>query len=100
MVHLRIVAPHEAAARASELLEASPSVVNVIVFEGAARKPPGDVILCDVAREDASVIIDDLRELDIPSTGSIAMEVIDTQISEAADRAVEHASGLASDAVI
>ena len=100
MVHLRIVAPPDAAARATELLEASPSVCNVIVFEGAARKPAGDVILCDVAREDASVIIDDLRELDIPKTGSISMEAIDTQISEAAERAIEHAPGLASDAVI
>lgn len=100
MVHLRIVAPPDAAARAAELLEASPSVCNVIVFEGAARKPAGDVILCDVAREDASVIIDDLRELDIPRTGSISMEAIDTQISEAAERAIEHAPGLASDAVI
>ena len=100
MVHLRIVAPHEAAGHAAELLEASPSVSNVIVLEGAARKPQGDVILCDVAREDASVIIDDLRELDIPATGSISMEAIDTQISDAAERAVEHAKGLASDAVI
>ncbi len=100
MVHLRIVAPREAAGPAAELLEASPSVANVIVLEGVARKPAGDVILCDVAREDASVIIDDLRELDIPSTGSISMETIDTQISQAAERATKHASGLVSDAVI
>ena len=100
MVHLRIVAPHESAGRALELLEASGSVCNVILMEGAARKPAGDVILCDVAREDASVIVDDLRELDIPAQGSIAMEYVDTQISDAADRAEQHAPGLASDAVI
>ena len=46
------------------------------------------------------MIIDDLRELRIPETGSIAMEFVDTEISDAADRAVEHAPGLASDAVI
>ena len=100
MVHLRIVAPHEAAARAAELLEASPSVSSVVVLEGAARRPEGDLILCDVAREDASVIIDDLRELDIPATGSISLDAIDTQISEAAKLAEKHAPGLASDAVI
>lgn len=100
MVHLRIVAPHEAAERAAELLEASPSVSSVVVLEGAARKPEGDLILCDVAREDASVIIDDLRELDIPVTGSISLDPIDTQISRAAELAVEHAPGLPSDAVI
>ena len=42
------------------------------------------MILCDVAREDASVIISDLRELDIDREGSIAMEMIDSQISDAA----------------
>lgn len=100
MVHLRIVAPHEVAGHALELLEGSGSVCNVILLEGAARKPAGDVILCDVAREDASVIVDDLKELDIPARGSIAMEYIDTQISDAADRAEKHAPGLPSDAVI
>ena len=100
MVHLRIVAPREAAAHALELLEGSGSVCNVILLEGAARKPTGDVILCDVAREDASVIIEDLKELHIPEQGSIAMEYIDTQISDAADRAEKHAPGLPSDAVI
>jgi uncharacterized hydrophobic protein (TIGR00271 family) len=100
MIHLRVVAPKATAARALELLEASGSVCNVIVMEGAARKPEGDVILCDVAPEDASVIVDDLRELDIPAEGSISMEHVDATISAAADRAVEHAPGLPSDAVI
>ena len=100
MIHLRIVATEGRAEPALELLEDSGSVCNVILLEGAARKPEGDVILCDVAREDASVIIDDLRELGIPETGSISMEYIDTQISKAAERAVEHAPGLPSDAVI
>ncbi len=100
MVHLRIVAPPATAVRALQLLEGSRSVCNVILLEGAARKPEGDVILCDVAREDASVIVEDLEELDIPAQGSIALEYIDTQISDAADRAERHAPGLPSDAVI
>ena len=73
MVHLRIVAPRESADQALVLLEASESVSSVIVLQGAARKPEGDVSLCEVAREDASVIIDDLKELKIPETGSIAL---------------------------
>ena len=100
MVHLRIVAPDDRSGRVMELLEAAPSVVNLILLPGAARKPPGDVILCDIARERASVVIEDLRELRIPETGSIAMEYVDTEISDAADRAVAHAPGRASDAVI
>src|SRR5919197_875913 len=41
---------------ALEVLEACPTVINVIFLREAAHKPDGDVILCDVAREDASVI--------------------------------------------
>ena len=61
MVHLRIVAPPDYAEHALDLLQASPSVVNLIHLAGAAHKPEGDVILCDVAREDASVIVSDLK---------------------------------------
>ncbi len=58
------------------------------------------MILCDVAREDASVVLGDLRELEIPQCGSIAMEFIDSQISDAADRAEKFAPGAPSDAVV
>jgi uncharacterized hydrophobic protein (TIGR00271 family) len=100
VVHLRIVAAPELAEPALELLHNSASVCNVVHLAGVARRPDGDVILCDVAREDASVIIDDLRELEIPKTGSISMDYIDTQISDAAERAEEEAPGLPGDAVV
>jgi uncharacterized hydrophobic protein (TIGR00271 family) len=83
-----------------ELLSDDGSVTNLIHLPGAARKPEGDVILCDVAREDASVIIADLRSLDIPEEGSITLEYIETQISAAAERAEEHAPGKPADAVV
>jgi uncharacterized hydrophobic protein (TIGR00271 family) len=100
MIHLRIVAPEEPAHKALELLCGSPAVINVVHLHGASKKPKGDVILCDVAREDASVIISDLKELDIPRVGSIAVEHIDTSISDAAKAAEAAAPGLPSDAVV
>ena len=100
MIHLRIVAPEDVAHQALELLLGSASVLNVVHLHGAARKPDGDVILCDVAREDASVIISDLKELDIPRCGSIAVEHIDTSISDAAVAAEKAAPGQPSDAVV
>jgi uncharacterized hydrophobic protein (TIGR00271 family) len=100
MIHLRIVAPTDQAEDALELLSQSPSVINVIHLPGAAKRPEGDVILCDVAREDASVVIGDLRELDIPAKGSIAVEDIDSQISDAAERAERAAAGAPADAVV
>jgi uncharacterized hydrophobic protein (TIGR00271 family) len=100
MVHLRIVVPGDRSGRALELLERSESVINVVFFTDAARKPRGDVILCDVAREDASVILEDLRALEIDHDGSIAIELIDTALSDAAQIAEERAEGAPSDAVI
>ncbi|HEX2435049.1 MAG TPA: DUF389 domain-containing protein [Solirubrobacterales bacterium] len=100
MVHLRIVVPNYQSEHALELLDHIPSVCNVVYLERAARKPEGDVILCDVAREDASVVIGDLRELDIDIEGSISIEEIDSQISAAALRAEKAAPGAPSDAVV
>jgi len=100
MIHLRIVAPEDRTHKVLELLSGSPVVVNVIHLPGASLKPKGDVILCDIAREDASVILSDLKELDIPRLGSIAIEHIDTAISDAAKAAEKAASGLPSDAVV
>jgi uncharacterized hydrophobic protein (TIGR00271 family) len=100
VIHLRIVAPEKVAHRALEVLDASPAVLNIVHLHGVARKPDGDVILCDVAREEASVIIGDLKELDIPRVGSIAVEEVDTAISDAAVEAEKAAPGLPSDAVV
>lgn len=100
MIHLRIVAPRESSREALELLKGSQSVVNIVHLEGAAVKPDGDVILCDVVREDASIVMSDLRELEIHKTGSIAMEVVDLELSERADAAEKASPGLSSDAVI
>jgi uncharacterized hydrophobic protein (TIGR00271 family) len=100
MVHLRIVAPRDTAHAALALLEASDSVINVIHLHDVARKPEGDAILCDVAREDASVVIGDLKRLGIHHDGTIAVEFVDTAISDAADRAERQAAGAPADAVI
>jgi len=97
---MRIVVPAVQAEHVLDLLENSPSACNVIYLERAARKPEGDVILCDVAREDASVIVSDLRELDVDTEGSIAIEHIDSAISTAAAHAERAASGHPGDAVI
>jgi uncharacterized hydrophobic protein (TIGR00271 family) len=100
MVHLRLVVPGELADKVIELLCAARAVTNVVRFPDAAHKPAGDLILCDVAREDASLIIADLKDLHVQHVGSIAVELIDSSISDAA-RAAEHAApGLPSDAVV
>jgi len=100
MVHLRIVSPRDTTERALEALEGCQSVINLIFLPDAARRPDGDVIMCDVAREEASVVIADLRALEIDHRGSIAVEQIDTVVSDAADQAEREARGAPSDAVV
>lgn len=81
MVHLRIIAPPGHCSHVLELLDDTESVYNVVYLKGAARKPVGDVILCDVAARDASLLIADLRELNVDRDGSIAIEQIDAEIA-------------------
>ena len=100
MIHLRIVVPEDRCGKVLDLLEAAPSACNLVFLAGAARKPRGDVVLCDIAREEASVLIEDLKELGVARDGSISLEQIDSQLSEAADRAERAARGKPSDAVV
>ena len=100
MVHLRIVVPSDRSERVLGLLEAAPSTCNLVYLAAAARQPSGDVVLCDVAREEASVLIEDLKELGVARDGSISLEQIDSQISDAARRAERAARGIPSDAVV
>ena len=100
MVHLRIVVPSYQSEHALDLLDGTESVCNLVYLERAARRPVGDVILCDVAREEASVVVADLRELDIDVEGSISIEEIDSQVSAAATAAETSAHHRHSDPVV
>ena len=100
MVHLRLVVPSHQTEHVLDLLKVTHSVFNLILLERAAQKPEGDVILCDVAREDASVVISDLKELNVHHEGSIALEEVDSSVSDAAERAEKAAVGSPGDAVV
>jgi uncharacterized hydrophobic protein (TIGR00271 family) len=100
MIHLRLVVPRDLSDDVHNLLCESDAVSSVIHLEGAGVKPDGDVILCDIAREDASVLIGDLKELGLHERGTIAVEEVDSAISKAAIEAEKAAAGLPSDAVV
>jgi len=99
MVHLRVVAPAAKAPQVHGLLCATASAINVIQVPGASTNPSGDLIMCDVAREDASVIISELRALGLQHDGSIALSATDI-VSDFAVAAEKHAPGSPADAVI
>jgi uncharacterized hydrophobic protein (TIGR00271 family) len=100
MVHLRIIAPRALASAALEEIERQPGACNVVVLPGAAIRPQGDLILCDIAREAASFVIGRLRELGVADGGAITVESIETQLSAAAAAAGRAAPGAPGDAVV
>jgi uncharacterized hydrophobic protein (TIGR00271 family) len=100
MLHLRIVVSQDRGERALAVLEEMPSVHNIARFPNAARRPDGDLILCDVPREAASIVISDLEELGVPRDGSIAIEKVDTEISQVGHEAEHLAPGDPSNAVV
>lgn len=100
MIHLRIVCPSDRTDAVVALLRDEEAVCNVIRLPGAAVAPEGDLVLADVAREDASVVVDDLRSLGVADHGSISLEDVETAIGIGARTAERAAPGESSDAVV
>ncbi|AVT41235.1 DUF389 domain-containing protein [Plantactinospora sp. BB1] len=100
MLHLRIIVPTDRSVAVQELLAADPAVAHLIVLPGAARTPPGDVVLCDVVREGADEVLEALRALGVDRTGGVVGDGVDVTLSAAADRAARAAPGLGTDAVV
>ena len=82
------------------MLEQAPGACNIVVLRGAALRPAGDVVLCDVAREAASIVLADLQELGVPERGSISVEQVDVALSRAAEAAERAAPGDPANAVV
>ncbi|WP_329380626.1 DUF389 domain-containing protein [Streptomyces sp. NBC_01351] len=100
MLHLRMITPHHLTEQVVELIDQTVGTTHLVVLNGAARDPKGDLVLCDVAREAADELLQEMRSLGIDKTGSIAVENIDLSISKRADDAEEEAPGEAADAVV
>ena len=100
MVHLRLVVPPALVDSVLGVLRGTESVYGIVHLRGVAERPAGDLVTCEVAREDASVVIDDLCTLGLDEVGTIVVESVDTAVSAAARHAEEVAAGSAADAVV
>ena len=95
MLHLRVIAPVDLSTEVVDLLSAEAGVTHLAVLPGAARQPPGDLILCDVVRESADRVLRELRRIGVDTSGGIAADDVELTISAAADRAAEEAPAVA-----
>jgi uncharacterized hydrophobic protein (TIGR00271 family) len=100
VLHLRLRVPEELTDEVTGLLEADDTVTNVAVVPGGFRKPPGCLVLADVARENATGVVKQLRDLDLQHRGSISIIGIDTILSDEAARVERVAPGAPDDGVV
>jgi uncharacterized hydrophobic protein (TIGR00271 family) len=100
VLHIRVVTPPSLRPVLLDVLEADDAVHNIVVLPGAARRPDGDLVQFDVAREGANEVIASLRSMDLHRCGSIAIERIDTALSDVAAAAEAMSPGASSEAVI
>jgi uncharacterized hydrophobic protein (TIGR00271 family) len=100
MLHLRLIVPQDRSAAVVDCLSGSEAVTNLVHLPGVALEPAGDLIQADVAREAASDVLRQLRDLDVDRDGSIAVEQVDVSLSQVSQRAEEKAPGFGSDAVV
>jgi uncharacterized hydrophobic protein (TIGR00271 family) len=75
-------------------------VTNIILLGGAGHQPEGDLILADVAREAASEVLAELRDIGLEEHGSIAVETVDLSLSRVSQVAKDLAPGEGIDAVV
>jgi hypothetical protein len=69
-----LIAPPELTSEILQLLDASSVVTHVCVNEQSARKPSGDVVSFDVAREGATSVLEALRGFGLNRKGAIVVE--------------------------
>lgn len=100
MLHLRLIVPSDLVPQVMDALDRAPEVTNVWHLPGAASKPVGDLVSCDVAKEDATTLLGELRAMGLEDRGSIAAEHVDVSISQVARDAELAAEGDPADAVI
>ncbi|MGH8892266.1 MAG: DUF389 domain-containing protein [Actinomycetes bacterium] len=100
MLHLRVAATAELSERVVGLLESDAAVSSLAVLRGASLRPPGDVVLADIAREGANEVVDRLREIGVHHDGTFHLEPVRTWVSRAGFDAERRTPGSSADSVV
>lgn len=100
MLHLRVIVPAGEFAALVAYLRTAVGVTHIVVAEGAAVEPEGDLIQADVTREAVDDVLDVLTTRGLQHRGAITMEPLDTVISDAAVQAERDAPGDPDDAIV
>jgi len=81
MLHVRVVSPSSVTGRLVDRLAVAPGVRNLIVLNGAARRPDRDPLHFDVQESAANPVLGTLRDLGLDHDGPIALEQVDASLT-------------------
>ena len=99
-LQIRIVVPSSLTGPVLSIAGGHSGVSEVSVMAGAAKVPPGDVIVLQAARESVEELLEKLHPLNIAHVGSVSVTAPELVISERLDAAEAQAAGDAADAII
>ncbi len=100
MIHVRIVSSTDLLQQVLLRVESDDSIVNLVVLEGAGRRPEGHLVLLDVTEESVNDLLASLRAMGVHESGSVSLQRTHLTVSNAADMAEEMAPGHPEEAVI
>jgi uncharacterized hydrophobic protein (TIGR00271 family) len=82
VLHVRVASPPEVTGRLVETLAADSGVLNLVVLEGAARRPVGDTVQFDLRHGSANPVLQQLRGLGLDGQGSILVDAVDADLTD------------------
>ena len=100
MLQIRINAPANATTDVLQVLNAQSTVSGITVLTGASVKPPGDVVVADMAREVVNDVVDRLCDIGVQRDGIIQIEPVSTWISRPGFAAEQVTPGGGADSVV
>ena len=100
MLQLRIITPPDITHDILHQLRTDHGATNITLHPGAGVQPEGDLVIVDVARERANVVVDLLIAAGVRERGSISLISLEASTSRAAATAEELATGHGSDALV
>ncbi len=100
VLHLQLRVPTDLTEQVVDLLTSDETVTNVAVLSQSYRKPPGCLVIADVAREGANPVVAALHAMDLHHHGSIMLTEPSTLLSDEAVRAEKAAPGTPDDGIV
>ncbi|MEV0028959.1 DUF389 domain-containing protein [Nocardia sp. NPDC050793] len=100
MLHMRILSPAAMTDDVIDILDRDTGVSGLAVVRGSSLKPPGDLVLAEVAREAGNDVINELRALGVHREGSIEVDQVRTWLSRSGFDAEMRTPGSSADAVV